>query len=388
MRESVPEMRSNLRRIVFVNQSTGYLTIDVINKFAQLYDSVALLYGSISEESSQIDTRVKMVRIVTKTRRSIFGRLFRGSLASLQIQLLLWTKFRGYEVFYYSLPPFAYLGALFLCRRYSLMIFDVYPDVLRMIGIGDRNVVYRLWSWSNRRIFKRAYKIFTITDGLNQKLQKYSMGRMIYTIPLWSMFPVGGKINEGENLFIKRNDLEGKFVINYSGNIGQSVKIEIFIQLAETLKDISDIQLMIAGRGSKMDILKTMVIEKDVRNISVIDFQPTDMFKYSLACTSLGIVIVDDNFADVSIPSKIYNLLAAGVPILAITPIDSEVARMIRKFRIGKSFSRDQISLMKDFVKMVYIRPEKLMEMRENCILSSKYFTIANADKVLELYRS
>ena len=52
-----------MKKIVFINQSTGYLTIDIVNAFADNFDRVALLTGSVRVQDMELNSRVHLVKL-------------------------------------------------------------------------------------------------------------------------------------------------------------------------------------------------------------------------------------------------------------------------------------------------------------------------------------
>ena len=174
------------RKIVFVNQACGFITIDILNAFAQEFEQVAIIYGDIRIQDIEIDKRVIKSKVIEKTRRSNAGRFARWLIASIQIFFLLITKYRKYEIFYFSVPPFAYLASLFIKRRFSLLMWDVYPDALKIVNVSEQQFLYRTWTKINRKLFARAYRIYTIGDSLANQLAQYTEREKVKVIPLWS----------------------------------------------------------------------------------------------------------------------------------------------------------------------------------------------------------
>lgn len=375
---------SENRKIVFINQSTGYLTIDVINVFAAHYYQVDLMRGTMTEETHPLNSKVRITSIMKKTRKSNFGRFIRWGIATVQIQLLLWTKFRKHEIFYYSLPPFAYLGALLLRRKYSIMIFDVYPDVLRGIGIKESNSVYKLWARANRKIFKKAHRVYTIGDGLASLLKQYSNN--IKVIPLWSTLLNLKPLHKSENPFSIEHGFQEKFVVQYSGNIGEGQNIEILIEVARRLSEHDKIHFLIIGRGTKVPKLKQLVSSYKLNNITILPFQPPETIKYSLANADLGIVMVEGVAGSSSLPSKTFNMMAVGTPILAIAPESSELAMLIKNHNNGVVFSNNDIVHIAKYVKEISLNTNGLDQMSKSSIEAAKQYTFKNAEDVFNHY--
>ncbi len=378
---------SETRQIVFVNQATGYLTIDIINCFAEEFDKVAVIYGDIRYQDTPLHPNVIHSKVIEKSRKSNFQRLFRWVVATLQIFYLLITKYRRYEIFYFSVPPFAYLSSLLLRRRFTILMWDVYPDALTMIGIKEKNLIYRLWGKANEKLFKRAYKLYTIGDALKEKMTEYVKSNKIFVVPIWSGISGESECRKAENPFIRKHNLEGKFIIQYSGNIGAGHNIETLIEAAKLTVNDEEILYLIVGRGTKMDTARYLIKKYNLTNCRLLSFQPDDMIKYSLSAADLNVVLIEDKLAKVSIPSKVYNLMAVGSPIISIAPQDSEICKMINLFGNGRNFEKNDVKALVTFIRSMKKSPGSIESYRERSFRASQCFQPANSKRILEIYK-
>ena len=112
--------------------------------------------------------------------------------------------------------------------------------------------------------------------------------------------------------------MQNKFIVQYSGNIGVTHNVETLIEIAELLKDNTDILFQIIGRGPRKSKLENLVKEKNLPNCVFLPFQTDDMFPYSLSAADVGVVILDETTSKGSVPSKSYNLMSYGIPSLYI----------------------------------------------------------------------
>lgn len=376
------------RRIVFVNQATGYLTIDIINEFAKEFDDVGVIYGDIRIQDVNLDPKVKRSLIIEKSRKSNLKRFNRWFVASVQTFFLLATKYRKYEIFYFSIPPFAYFSSLLFRRRFSLLMWDVYPDALKSAGISDKRLIYRIWTRVNRILFNRAFRLYTIGEGPARLMSKYVPKEKIIVIPLWTGLKDAGPVNKNENPFITDNNIQDKFIVEYSGNIGETHNIESLIEVARLTKDDNSIIYLLIGRGTKMELVNQLIKEYSLDNCRVLPFQPDNIIKYSLAAADLSVVLVDENAAEVIVPSKVNNLFAVGSPLLCISPDNSEINRLIKRYDAGNNFDKKDYPGMVSFIKRMKESPELLSKYREKSLKASEDFTVANAQKYLDTYIS
>ena len=374
------------RKIVIINQSTGYLTIDIINSFADHFDVVDLIYGEIREQDIPINPKVRKRRVLKKSRVSHVRRFLAWFFSAVQIFFLLRFRYRKYEIFYFSLPPFSYLSSLLLPNKFSILMFDVYPDVLKMLNIKETNFVYKTWARWNRKLFAKAHRVYTIGDSLANLMAQYAPKEKIQVIPLWTGLSNVQPIAKNENPFIISNKLQGKFIVQYSGNIGGTHNIESLIEVAIQMKEHKDILFLIIGRGLKVPQVIKLIEENQLHNCMVLPFQPDNVIRYSIAAADISVVLIEDKIADVSIPSKVYNIMAVGSGVLSISPHSSELSKLILKYQCGANFQKEEISKMADYILKVKSDPILMQLYSSNAIAAAKNYTAANADLYLQSY--
>lgn len=375
------------KKIVFVNQSTGYLTIDIINAFAKEYDVVDLLYGEIRVQDIEIDSKVTKRRIGKKSRVSHVRRFIAWFFASIQTFFTLLFRYRKYEIFYVSLPPFAYLSSLLLPNKFSLLMFDVYPDVLKMLNIKESNFIYRVWVGWNKKLFAKAHRVYTIGDSLADLMAQYAPREKINVIPLWTGLADVHPVDKAQNPFVQEHRLQDKFIVQYSGNIGGTHNIEVLIEAAKLLKDQKDILFLIIGRGLKVPLVNKLIEEYALDNCMVLPFQPDNVIRYSIAAADISVVLIEEKIADVSIPSKVYNIMAVGSGILSISPASSEINKLVKHYTIGANFNKDEVAQMADYILQLKNSPALKQQYSNNAVQAAKNYTAANADQYLAIYK-
>src|SRR5690606_15638832 len=369
------------RKIVIINQAVNYLTVGIANAFADKFEAVELITGSIHIQGDELNPSVKVTYINKWIERPAKKKLISYLKALVKIFWLLKTKYRSYEVFFVSIPPMAYLLNLLTSQKFSMLIWDVYPDAFKITGMKESHLLYRVWANLNKLSFKKSFRLFTISEGMAELLSKYVNGEKIIVTPIWSIFQKNEKVPASENPFIKEHNLEEKFVVQYSGNIGLSHRVEIMIELAEILKDKENILFQIIGRGPRVPHLQKLVSEKKLYNCSFLPFQSDEMFPYSLSAADLGVVILDDEVSKGSVPSKTYNLMSFGIPSLYIASKESELYKYARDYNNGKCFSADQLNEAAEFIIQLSCGKETQKEYSENALKAAEDFRRSNADK-------
>ncbi|WP_294819427.1 glycosyltransferase family 4 protein [uncultured Flavobacterium sp.] len=376
------------RKIVVINQAVNYLTIGFCNAFYEKFESVTLVTGNIHSQGEELAEGIDVVYINKWVERPAKKKLLSYIKACWTLYRLLKTKYKGHEVFFVSLPPMAYLLNLLVKNRFSMIIWDVYPDVFKITGMKESHPIYSKWAKLNKKSFKKAYKLFTISEKMAELIEQYVESSKIIVQPIWSIFQENKRPSREENPFIKEHNLENKFVVQYSGNIGLTHKVEVLVQLAEILRDHDNIVFQIIGRGPRVPVLKSIVEEKSLPNCMFLPFQSDEMFPYSLSAANLGVVILDELTSKGSVPSKSYNLMSYGIPSLYIAGKDSELNNYAHKYNHAECFSEAELNDAAQFILKVSNDPAYWETLSENSVKASENFKRNNADKFVDLYLS
>ena len=285
-----------------------------------------------------------------------------------------------------SVPPMGYLINLLVPNRFSMIIWDVFPDTLKITGMQEKHFIYRTWAYLNKLSFKKAYRLFTIGDRMSYLINKYVEKEKILIQPIWSIFKENNKVEKKDNPFLEKHNLQGKFIVQYSGNIGLTHKVEVVLELAEKMKDNDNVLFQIIGRGPRVAMLKKQVIKIGLSNCQFLPFQSDEMFPFSLAAADLGIVVLDSLTAKGSVPSKSYNLMSYGIPSLYIASEDSELNNYCLKYKHAKCFTENQLGHAVDFIQNLISDKNMYKTLAKNSLKASGNFKRCNASKFVKKY--
>jgi glycosyltransferase involved in cell wall biosynthesis len=374
------------RKIVFVNQAVNFLTVDIVNSFAEKFDDISLITGNVHTQGTDLDPRVKIDKLTKYNERNFRTKALSWTIATVQFFFKMLFKYRRHEVFFVSIPPMAYLCMLLLPNRFSILIWDVYPDTLKIYGIGEKNPLFKCWSWANKKLFKRAAYIFTIGNKMADMVSKYVDRSKIKVIRLWTTFESFTPVSKQENFFIKEHGLQDKYIVQYSGNIGLIHNVEVMVDIAAAMKENSKVFFLIIGKGDKVNEIKEGIRKNNLTNCMVLPFQPDNVFPYSLSAADLGVVILDSKTSKASIPNKTYNLMTAGKPLLYIASADSELHTYAERYDNGKCFEAAAIQQIAAFIKSLGEDVQKQEYYKKQSLKASLDFTRKNAGAIMQEY--
>ena len=340
-----------MKKIVLINQTSGYLMIDIVNAFKKQYDEVVFMYGSNETLDNPINEKVRISKLIAYNRNSTILRAFTWFWATIQVFFRLLFVYRKHEIVYVTNPPITYLISLIIRRPFSIIVYDAYPDALKNFGIDEKNIFYKQWEKWNRHLFVKSKRVFTLSEGMKGNLTKYVTEGKIKVIPNWSHTDFFYPIPKVENVFIKEQNLSNKFIVMYSGNIGYTHNVEVIVEVANLLSKEKDIQFLFIGEGGKKQKIQQMVKEYGLGNCSFLTWLNTELLPFSLGSADLAVVTLNDETALLSVPSKTYHLMAVGAPLLCIAPNESELNDLVLKHQNGICFEKEQVLDIVNYIK-------------------------------------
>lgn len=285
---------------------------------------------------------IRRCRSTTFDPKKTFGRLLNFATTSLSIgwRSLLQIK-RGDKVLVVTNPPLLPFLVRFACwlkgARFILLVHDVYPDVFVPLGlIKSTHPLYRLMSWVNGKLYASADAVVALGRDMSRLVQEKSKGKAnVFVIPNWGDVVVITPTSKAENALLQELNLADQFIVHYSGNHGRTHDLLSLVEAANLLKDESDIHFLFIGEGSGKAEAVARAEALGLSNVTFRTFVDRSELNTSLNASDVSVVAFKKGMAGISIPSRLYNLMAAGKPILAVVDEDSEVAEVIREAGVG-----------------------------------------------------
>lgn len=242
-------------------------------------------------------------------------------------------------IFSYSPPLPLGLSAWLLARRWQipwvLRVEDLYPDAAVAAGVLRNRAAIKILSGLERFLYRQADHISLISEGFRQNLlSKAVPAEKLSVTPVWADPEVVRPLPK-HNQFRRQQQLDGQFVVMYAGNLGHAAALDEVLAAAELLRAEADIRFLFIGEGVKKESLVAAARSKGLTNVSFLPFQPRALFAEMLAAADVSLVTLNQNSSGTSLPSKTFNIMASGRPILAVTPLQSEIAQLVEAANCG-----------------------------------------------------
>lgn len=339
------------------NNQTGYYLTGIAEGLAERFDVKVICgqpnYAARGTRAAKRETHkaVEIFRVwgTTLDKDVLFLRLV--NMLTLGVSMFLKTLVKmkkGDEIIVVSAPPslpfVAAIAAKLRGAPFSLIIQDKYPETLIAVGAGEPDSVpVKILNRANRWLYASAKKIIVVGRDMAELVGEQIADRSgrpktpIAVIPNWASLEEIEPLPRNENSLLKQLNLLDKFVFLYAGNMGHPQDLESIVRCAERLKADERFHFLFIGAGVKRKWLERTVESERLKNVTVLAPLPrTEQNNFLNAC-DVGFVSLVKGMRGVAMPSRTYNLLAAGKPILALTEENSEVARVLEEDAVGWS---------------------------------------------------
>lgn len=376
--------------VLLVNQHSVPVFVDVVNAFADAGQETRLFTGYTEVGRVPLAQGVRTTKSFGYNRTSTVLRLTSWMLFSVHYFFYLLFCKKPSCILVVTNPPLtSFVTALLSGIRnvpFYVVVFDLYPEAAQIAGkLREDTRVYRAWQRINRWAFAKAKGLITLSASMKLAATKYCDPQKISIIFNWADGEYLKPIDKAANSFISTLGLEGKFVVMYSGNMGATHDLESLVNAAAILRSDTQVRFVLIGDGEKRRALEAIAINKNLDNITFLKFQEPDVFRLAMAAADVGIVTLGTGAEGISVPSKTYSNMAAGAAIIAISPPNSELNRIVEEYSVGYIVAPGQPEKLAAYIRDLASNPELLNRFKSNSRSASMSYTSANAREYVRL---
>lgn len=256
-----------------------------------------------------------------------------------------WAALRGVRegdvVIAVTTPPTTPLIAALVAAVRRATFVPVFHDVLPVIleVVGRRSPTAwssRLARWMTGVVVRRAHTVVAVGRPLVAELERYGGAGDIVVIPTWAddrdVAPVAGHDSS-----IRRTlGLVGAKVALYAGTFGRANDLDTLLAAAAELERRSDIVFVLCGDGPRRGRVERWIADRHVTNVVVTGPYPRARQSDMYGAGDIVVIPMRPGTGRSSMPSRAYNALAAGRPIVAGVEFESELAMLVDEHRVGR----------------------------------------------------
>jgi colanic acid biosynthesis glycosyl transferase WcaI len=339
------------QRLLVLNQyywpgleATAQLLTELCEALAEDYQVkvvTGVLHGQEQQPRREVHHGVEIVRVPSTSfeRSKIFARA--ANYASYLTTAVLYGV-RGPRpdvVLCMTDPPVVADIALLVARRYKAPLVvisqDVFPEIAIELKRLENPVVMSLLRRLVGVYLRRADSVVAIGDTMRLRLEeKGARPNRVRVIPNW-VDTSRLKPLPKDNAWARGGDLQSKFVVMHSGNVGHAQDLDSLVRAATFLRDLDALTIMIIGTGARHAELVALAQLLEVDQVQFLYYQSRARLPQSLSAADVHVVGLASGLAGYVVPSRLYGILAVARPVIVAADPESETALVVERVGCG-----------------------------------------------------
>jgi colanic acid biosynthesis glycosyl transferase WcaI len=260
-------------------------------------------------------------------------------------------------------PPVAGIAGAFIARMadrpFVYNIRDLYPDMAIGGDIVQPNRWVDRWEKMHRRALHQAVRVIVLGDDMRERIisKGVSPDRVVVVRDGASFPPL---LPERDDLVVQKIRCGFPFVVLHAGNLGFYGAWDSVLKAADILRN-ENTGLVFVGDGANRAAME--ISAKPLPNVRFLPFFPIEQVSHVMMAGDVHIVTVRRGLEGVVVPSKLYSILAAGRPVLAIAAAESDAARIVRESGCGISADPDDPAAIAAAIRELRNDQNRLIQM-------------------------
>jgi glycosyltransferase involved in cell wall biosynthesis len=268
-------------------------------------------------------------------------------------------------VFTVSQPPvlgglLGVIGRMLTKGKLIYQIMDFNPEQTIAVGYSNSKLILKTMMLLDKYSCRKSQAVVILGNDMRETLKKRFSNKNVpenFIINNWideqQIYPLPKDCPE-VLAFKEQYHLKDKFVIMTSGNIGLYYDFENILKIMAKFKDDSSIAFAFVGDGIVKQRLIDYSKENHLENVVFIPYQEKKNLIYSLNAADIHIVTNAKGIKGISVPSKIYGILATNIPAWGILERGSEAWDIIDQSGCGILVEAgDYVNMEKSLSKII-----------------------------------
>jgi len=234
---------------------------------------------------------------------------------------------------------FAAVGAwaLSAVRRIPFVfeLGDLWPASIIAVGAMPPSFGLRLMERLELFLYRRSTAIVALTNAFKNNLTRRGIDPDKITVVINGVDTWRYRPREADPSLVEKTGLKNRFVVGYIGTHGMAHALANVLDAAEKLQDDDNIAFLLAGGGAERESLISDAKRRELDNVIFLERQPKERMPAVWSLCDVALVHLKNSnvFRDV-IPSKMFEAMAMGLPILMALP-EGEASAILKADKAG-----------------------------------------------------
>jgi putative colanic acid biosynthesis glycosyltransferase WcaI len=263
-------------------------------------------------------------------------------------------------------PPFEGIVGAFVAtlkrKPFVYNIKDMYPDMAVGGSIVKPGLMARVWEKLHRWALRRAARIIVLGEDMKARIASKGISPDRIDIVRDgvedSTSSTAPAAFDPEIIKAIRGDF--RFVLLHAGNLGFYGAWETLLIAARELQH-DGVGLVFVGDGAQRSRLQELAAGNPA--VRFLPFFPSSKISSVLAAADAHVITIKRGLEGVVVPSKMYGILAAGRPIVAVAPAQADAAALGARENFGCAADPDRPEELVTTVRALLANPSRVAAM-------------------------
>jgi glycosyltransferase involved in cell wall biosynthesis len=295
-----------------------------------------------------------------------------------------------HAVFAMTDPPFQGIVGAFIAmlkrKPYAYNIRDLYPDMALGSDIVRPGLLALLWERMHRWALRRARCVIVLGEDMRARIiaKGVEPSRVVVIRDGVELHKPTEPLSPPDPETVRAIRGGFTFVLLHAGNLGFYGAWNTLITATRKLAN-DGVGLVFVGGGALRARLE--IAAAGAENIRFLEYFPSSKVPSVLSAADAHVVTIKRGLEGVVVPSKMYGILAAGKPIVAVAPKETDVVSLGAKQGFAVSADPDKPAELVNVIRALIADAKKLKAMGEAARNAApSYDRAAELQKYLEVF--
>lgn len=240
-----------------------------------------------------------------------------------------------------------------------LHVQDLQVDAALRLNLLNASALTRALYAIEAFLLRHATRVSTITEAMRARIiEKGVAAASVWVCPNWADIAAirpAARDNAFRSSLALRTDA---LLVLYAGSVGEKQGLELVLQAAARCQDDTRLLFLIVGEGAAKARLQQHAAAMKLANVRFLPVQPVERLSDMLAAGDIHLVVQKRDAADLVMPSKLTNILAAGRACVATADPGTALYDVVQGHGTGKVVAPGDAEQLADAIRVLADDPE------------------------------
>lgn len=270
-----------------------------------------------------------------------------------------------FDLVLYSTPPITLCKAVEYVKKRDgaktyLLLKDIFPQNAVDMGMlqktGLKGLLYKYFRAKEKKLYRISDTIGCMSEANVAYVLEHNPEISPSKVEVCpnSMEPIDLSLPYEERMAVreKYEIPRDRTVFVYGGNLGKPQGIGFMLKCLHSQRKNRNVFFLIVGNGTEYPRVEKYIEKYRPENIKLLPWISREDYDRVIAACDVGMIFLDHRFTIPNFPSRLLNYMAAKLPVLACTDVNTDIGKVIVDNGFGWWCESDDIKV---FSKIIYI---------------------------------